>query len=127
MSSYWAKRADERITEAHNDLTLNIKEALVSYNQSLIEIESDIKRLLYKGNLDMYDLNDVLSVQASKKEVDNLFNMLEKATNKNEIKRLKNEISKLAYKARITRLTAIKANIEARVAHLGGVYKVRLI
>lgn len=121
MSSYWAKRADERITEAHNDLTLNIKEALVSYDQSLIEIESDIKRLLFKGNLEMYDLNDVLSVQASKKEVDNLFSMLEKATNKNEIKRLKNEISKLAYKARITRLTAIKANIEARVAHLGGV------
>lgn len=121
MSSYWAKRADERITEAHNDLTINIKEALVSYNQTLLDIDSDIQRLVYKGNLDMYDLDELLSVQASKKEVDNLYYLLEKATNKNEIKRLKNEISKLAYKARITRLAAIKANIEARVSHLGGI------
>lgn len=118
MAGYWQKRADLRMTQTHEELEANIASILKGYDEALIEIDSNIKRLMFKGKLESYDLDELLSVKTTKEEVDRLYRLLANAKKTENIRRLKEELAKLAYKARITRQALIQANIEASMAKL---------
>lgn len=118
MANYWQKRADLRMTEAHEALEQNLANILKGYDDALQEIDSSITRLMFKGKMQDWDVDELLSVQTTKQEVNRLYALLDRATKTTEIKRIQEEISRLAYKARISRMEMLKANINANIAKL---------
>lgn len=120
MSSYWVQRADLRMKETHVEIERNLKQILQSYEQAISDIDESMQHLLYKGNFETLDVNELLSIQTTKQEVDRLYGLLAKASSKAQIKVLKNQITQLAYKARISRLDMVKSHIETRIATLNG-------
>ncbi len=125
--AYWKQRALRREAESYKEADRTISKVLAAYDRAEEQINSDIKRIYStfsdKGRLSKNEMDALMSANESEATLNRLRRQLETIKDNDIRRKALDRLNAKAYAARISRLKAVKAAIQAQTAKIADAQK----
>lgn len=120
MSSYWEKRAEERMAQLERDVDVLTEEMIDDFKEALKDVQASINSFWMKyatnNQLTYSQAQQLLNLKEMKKFKGTLEEFMQKA--KDSIGTFDLEVTNLSHKVRISRLQSLEAEIKGTLANL---------